>query len=492
VFCHRERLIPFILVGCHHRFGDLPPSKTTVLLLSQQTTVHPGPRTPPKASAIADSSVRQSFVTTMASIFPSFLTSVFFGDNDPRSANEPITRKTTVRGSLREAGIESYAFSGMQGWRVTMEDAHLVCTDIPVEGGGSSNNGRDPQQQQQQTTTTTATTTTLRKGHAIFGVMDGHGGDFTSEFAADHFMKVFSSNAHLQKYARMSPEDQSNVPGIECLRPAMAETFAKLDVEIRKRQNKRNDAFLTQSKQQGTADEPARVKFERSGSTCVIVMVTPSHIICANAGDSRAILRRGGKVLPLSFDHKPNNIPEMERINVAGGFVKCKRVDGDLAVSRGLGDFSYKSNEALPAEQQKVVPDPEFVVYPRSKDDEFMILACDGVWDVASNEQCSSFVQTLLDEGETDLGLICEEALDTCLDKNSRDNMTIAMVTFEGCVLTPSGLGMGNAVWQRRTSRQAKQLQQSAKKVATRAATNVGLFPEESPSKRAVPVSATK
>ena len=116
------------------------------------------------------------------------------------------------------------------------------------------------------------------------------------------------------------------------------------------------------------------VRFERSGSTCVVVLVTPSHIICANAGDSRAVLRRNGSVLPLSFDHKPNNVPELGRINDAGGFVKGKRVDGDLAVSRGLGDFTYKSNETLPVNLQKVIPHPEFVVYPRVKEDEFMIL----------------------------------------------------------------------------------------------------------------------
>jgi serine/threonine protein phosphatase PrpC len=410
-------------------------------------------------------------------MFPSFLTSVFFGENgDPRTAKEPITTKTTVRGRVNEAGIEDYAFSGMQGWRMTMEDAHMVCTEIPVEGNSQP----------------------LTKGHAIFGVMDGHGGDFTSEFAADNFMKMFSANPHLQKYAKMSPEDQSNVPGIECLRPALAETFNQLDVEIRKRQNKRNDTFLTMSKQQqeqqNNGEEAPRIRFERSGSTCVVALVTPSHIICANAGDSRAILRRNGKVLPLSFDHKPNNIPEMERINQAGGFVKCKRVDGDLAVSRGLGDFSYKSNEILPVEQQKVIPDPEFVVYPRSDQDEFMVLACDGVWDVATNEECSTFIQTLLDEGESDLGMICEEAIDTCLDKNSRDNMTIAMVSFQGCnITTSSGLGISNTVWQRRTTRQAKQFQQSAKKVAARAATGVGLFTEDSTTnKRSVNVSTGK
>jgi len=283
----------------------------------------------------------------------------------------------------------------------------------------------------------------------------------------------------------MSVEDQSNVPGLECLRQVLAETFSRLDVEIRKQQNMRNEKkFLEVSKQQETSDVPTRVKYERSGSTCNIVIVTPSHLICANAGDSRSILRRDGKVLPLSFDHKPNNAPELERIDFAKGFVKCKRVDGDLAVSRGLGDFTYKSNELLRVDQQKVIPNPEFVTYPRKKEDEFIVLACDGIWDVATNEQCGSFVQTLLDEGEADLGLICEEAIDTCLDKNSRDNMTIAMVTFKGCKIPTGGLGINNIIWQRRATRQARQLQQSAKKAATRAASNVGLISDEASSQK--------
>lgn len=392
-------------------------------------------------------------------MLPSFITSVLFGDNATQTGtrtNEPITEKTTVRGNVNKAGLESYAFSGMQGWRMTMEDAHMVCTDIHVEGR------LEP----------------LRKGHAIFGVMDGHGGDFTSEYASANFMNTFSASSRLKKYAAMSAEDQSKVPGLECLRQTLSETFSRLDVEIRKQQNIRNEKKLL-SKQQETSGIPSRIRYERSGSTCIVVIVTPSHIICANAGDSRAILRRAGKALPLSFDHKPNNAPELERINHAKGFVKCKRVDGDLAVSRGLGDFTYKSNEVLRVDQQKVIPNPEFVTYPRKKEDEFMILACDGIWDVTNNEECGSFVQSLLDEGETDLGLLCEEAIDTCLDKNSRDNMTIAMVTFEGCKMPSRGLGINNIIWQRRTARQARQLQHSAKKAATRAASNVGLISDE-------------
>ena len=407
-------------------------------------------------------------------MLPSFITSVLFGDNAAQSgtrSSEPITEKTTVRGDIHQGGLESYAFSGMQGWRLTMEDAHMVCTDIPVEGRREG----------------------LRKGHALFGVMDGHGGDFTSEFASANFMRIFSTTSRLERYASMSVEDQSNVPGLECLRQCLSETFSRLDNEIRKQQNLRNEKkFLELSKQQETSDLPARVRYERSGSTCIVVMVTPSHLICANAGDSRAILRRAGKVLPLSFDHKPNNAPELERIDFAKGFVKHKRVDGDLAVSRGLGDFTYKSNEGLRVDQQKVIPNPEFVTYPRKEEDEFMILACDGIWDVAHNEECGSFIQTLIDGGEKDLGLICEEAIDTCLDKNSRDNMTIAMVTFEGCQMPSGGLGIKNIIWQRRTARQARQLQHSAKMAATRAASNVGLISDESSShKRSVAALAS-
>ena len=278
-------------------------------------------------------------------------------------------------------------------------------------------------------------------------------------------------------YAAMSPQDQSDVPGIELLRPALAKTFSNLDVQIRRKQNQKNDSFLAMSEmlESRSNGEDLNVKYERSGSTCVVVLVTPSHIICANAGDSRAVLRRGGKTLPLSFDHKPSNIPELERIGAAGGFVKGKRVDGDLAVSRGLGDFLYKSNESVPVEQQKVIPDPDIVLYPRNYEkDEFAILACDGVWDVATNEQCSDFVQELLDDGETDIGLVCEECLDTCLDRNSRDNMTVCVVGFTG-MKRQSLLNARKVVWQRRTARQARQFEMQAKLAATRAAAGVGI-----------------
>merc|ERR1712157_572224 len=108
--------------------------------------------------------------------------------------------------------------------------------------------------------------------------------------------------------------------------------------------------------------------------------------LCSNAGDSRSILCRGGKVLPLSFDHKPSHAVEHARVDEAGGFVKMRRIDGDLAVSRVFGDFRYKLNDNLPCEKQKVTANPEIIVCPRDYGrDEFVILGCDGIWDVVDN-----------------------------------------------------------------------------------------------------------
>ncbi len=375
--------------------------------------------------------------------------SAIFGSE--RNGPEPVTTKHTERGQVGHGGMDSYAFSGMQGWRMTMEDSHMVCTKIPV----------DDQY--------------LATGHAIFGVFDGHGGDLTSDFAAANFISIFSKSTGLKKYSNLKSSDQKSVPGINMIRVALSETFHMLDLEIRRKQTQRNESILSLVNHDFEKLSANRMRLERSGSTIVVVMVTPSHIICANAGDSRAVLKRNGRVLPLSFDHKPNNVPELERITTAGGFVKSKRVDGDLAVSRGLGDFSYKSTHGLPVRDQKVIPQPEFVVYPRDlKRDEFLILACDGIWDVATNQECAQFVDGLLEEGEADLGLICEEAIDACLEKNSRDNMTISVITFDAAKRA-QGMSGNNVVWKRRTARQARQFERSAKMVASKAAAGVGL-----------------
>ncbi|KAL2557505.1 putative protein phosphatase 2C 24 [Forsythia ovata] len=81
------------------------------------------------------------------------------------------------------------------------------------------------------------------------------------------------------------------------------------------------------------------------GSTAVIGIVTPEKIIIANCGDSRAVLCRNGKAVPLSIDHKPDRPDELNRIQAAGGRIiywDGPRVLGVLAMSRAIGDNYLK------------------------------------------------------------------------------------------------------------------------------------------------------
>jgi serine/threonine protein phosphatase PrpC len=144
-------------------------------------------------------------------------------------------------------------------------------------------------------------------------------------------VQILEDTAQYKQYVAAKDPSQINLLG-EALRQAFLTA----------------DELLREDQESGASD--------RSGCTSVVACITPSYIICANAGDSRCVMGTGGGTKPLSEDHKPNDEGEKKRIEAAGGVVSWKRVDGDLAVSRALGDFQYKTRPDLPAEQQKVRP----------------------------------------------------------------------------------------------------------------------------------------
>jgi protein phosphatase PTC2/3 len=80
----------------------------------------------------------------------------------------------------------------------------------------------------------------------------------------------------------------------------------------------------------------------------------------------------------LSFDHKPSNEGEKARIVSAGGFVDYGRVNGNLALSRAIGDFEFKRQGELSPEQQIVTALPDIITHELSNEDEFVVMACDG------------------------------------------------------------------------------------------------------------------
>jgi protein phosphatase 1B len=227
---------------------------------------------------------------------------------------------------------------------------------------------------------------------------------------------VYSAKKLLEKICSR-PEwakgvDHPGAQGVEFFKEAMRAGSLELDAEMRQ---------LPQVK----SNE------DHSGTTAVFALVTPTHLIVGNIGDSRSVMSRDGKTIPMSYDHKPTNPPEQARIEAANGCVSLSRVNGDLAVSRALGDFSYKQMAHLPAEAQQVSPEPEFQVQERTAQDQFLILCCDGIWDVMTNEEVSQYYIDK-EKGGAVLKQTCGDLLDTCLDKKSRDNMTALGIRLGG------------------------------------------------------------
>ena len=126
-------------------------------------------------------------------------------------------------------------------------------------------------------------------------------------------------------------------------------------------------------------------------------VVTPWHIICANVGDSRCVVGSSGTTIAMTEDHKPSNPPEKKRIELAGGFVSMDRVNGELAMSRALGDFRYKEDPNLNELTYPVICYPDITVHERNEEkDEVMVLACDGVWDVLSNDEAVHYLTDIV------------------------------------------------------------------------------------------------
>lgn len=274
-----------------------------------------------------------------------------------------------------------YGLASMQGWRVEMEDAHTAVIGLPS-----------------------------LKDWSFFAVFDGHAGARASAVCSDQLMNHIITNGDFQKMDVKSGTETQ--PSMEAIKSAIKNGFLNMDEKLR----------LMPEVVSGQ---------DKSGSTAVGVIISPDHIFFANCGDSRAVLSSGGKCKFSTTDHKPVNPIEKERIEKAGGSVMIQRVNGSLAVSRALGDFEYKNVEGMGPCEQLVSPEPEIFVQDRSPEDEFLVLACDGIWDVMSNEELCDFVRNRL-QITASMESICNQVIDTCLYKGSRDNMSIVIVTFKG------------------------------------------------------------
>ncbi|KAH7444971.1 hypothetical protein KP509_02G100100 [Ceratopteris richardii] len=172
-----------------------------------------------------------------------------------------------------------------------------------------------------------------------------------------------------------------------------------------------------------------------SGSTAVVALLQNDKIVVANAGDSRCVLSKGGKAIDLSTDHKPCLEAERDRVTQAGGFIYAGRINGTLNLARAIGDVEFKQNKYLSPDKQIVTAWPEIQIVERTEEDEFLVLACDGIWDCMTSQGVVDFIHENIREAPS-LSSVCEKILDRCLAPTRTlgegcDNMTLIIVQLK-------------------------------------------------------------
>lgn len=288
--------------------------------------------------------------------------------------SEPVDAKVVERARAPGWVVSS---ASMQGWRRTHEDATIFQPAVPA----------------------------AKAEAAIFAVLDGHGGD-----------RAATSGSGMLREELEKLLASGTLDGEEAHDEIMA-AFVRVDKALRA--------------SMGPDD--------RSGSTAVAAIVTrpaPQEYVVhiANCGDSRAVVCSSAGLFSTE-DHKPQRADETRRIRNAGGCVECgalggpMRVDGTLAVSRALGDFHFKSPDQLP-ELCKVTCVPEVATIQCALGD-WIFLACDGIFDVFSNEEIHMMVQRW---GEAPSGkdpdgsLMLADLLEQCMARGSKDNCSAVVV----------------------------------------------------------------
>ena len=142
-------------------------------------------------------------------------------------------------------------------------------------------------------------------------------------------------------------------------------------------------------------DEKAEdMMLDSIGATSNVVYIDheAKKIYVANAGDSRCTMGKSGIAVEMSVDHKPECEVEIARITKAGSTISDGRVDGNLNLTRSLGDLKYKSRENLTPEEQAITANPDTYCFDLEDTIDFIIMGCDGIWEKKSNEEMVAYV----------------------------------------------------------------------------------------------------
>lgn len=328
----------------------------------------------------------------------------------PTKANR---QKSTSTSAGLEAGTLStsltelaWAKSSMQGWRPSMEDADIL--EIGFDGPETH----------------------------LFGVFDGHGGAEVSQFCEKYFPSL------LRYVLKESPRpSDSKEKEDEYFKTALTECFLRLDRLIETPAGLKSLDGLVQTGSLPLRDDTSDdeqgdpfcpVRPSTAGATGIVCLMVGTKLYVANAGDSRCVLCRQKTNFNLSRDHKPEDPIEYKRITSAGGIVSDGRVGGSLNLSRAFGDFEFKQNRGKSQQEQMVValPDLQTEVI-NDATDEFLVLACDGLFERLTWTSLVEFIRENLAKGHS-VDRVCEMTLDHCCAPSfgmlGTDNMTLQVI----------------------------------------------------------------
>ncbi|EGR31365.1 protein phosphatase 2c, putative [Ichthyophthirius multifiliis] len=302
--------------------------------------------------------------------------------------SNPITEKITIEDEQNQ--YLKYSYAEMQGWRNTMEDSHISNINI----------GEDI---------------------ALFGIFDGHGGHEVARFVELHFIEELKKNDNFFK---------------KNFEQALKETFLKMDELMLKKEGLSELLKIKSNNNNNNAYDENDIKQTYAGCTANVALIyKKQQIYVANSGDSRTVLcTKDKKPIELSIDHKPDNIEEKNRIQKAGGFISDGRVNGNLNLSRALGDFEYKKGAKSP-EDFIISAFPEVKIKELNQDDKFVLMGCDGIWECMTNQELMDFCYERIQKGMK-LKNILIELLDTIIAKDTSDgvgcdNMTTILIQLK-------------------------------------------------------------
>ncbi|KAK9453611.1 phosphatase 2C-like domain-containing protein [Dipodascopsis uninucleata] len=198
----------------------------------------------------------------------------------------------------------------------------------------------------------------------------------------------------------LSQDDDRIIPEDEALKTSNVTNQHHLSLHMHKKPEEINVENITANMR--TSDEKT---------------IRERMLYTANAGDARIVLCRAGRAIRLSYDHKGTDPNEAQRVKNCGGMVLNGRVNGILAVTRALGDTYIK---------KLVTSHPYTTETALSSADEFIILACDGLWDVCSDQEAVDLIRNIKEPEEASRVLV-----DYALTHFSMDNITCMIVRFD-------------------------------------------------------------